>query len=216
MARVERPGAEEWVPPAPRLADLYAAAQACRGCELYRDTTQAVMGAGPADARVVVIGEQPGDVEDTEGEPFVGPAGRLLDRAFADAGLDRDALYLTNAVKHFAHHIVGKRRIHDTPKAGQVSACAPWVRTELELVTPEGVIVLGATAAKAVHGPSFRLTESRGQALPWPERYPLASPPSWVLATLHPSAVLRSDDRDAAYAGMVADLSIAAARAGER
>lgn len=214
--RTVRPGAEKWVPENPKLADLGPAAQACRGCELYQDTTQAVMGAGPAKAHVVVVGEQPGDVEDAEGEPFVGPAGRLLDRALADAGLDRSELYLTNAVKHFAHHHAGKRRIHDTPKAGQVSACAPWLRTELSLVRPSGVILLGATAAKAVHGPSFRLTESRGAVLPWPERYPLTPTPSWVVATLHPSAVLRAEDRRTTYDGLVADLRIAAAQTGNR
>jgi DNA polymerase len=194
------------VPEHPRLRDLYEAAQACRGCELYRDTTQAVMGAGPARASLMIVGEQPGDVEDTEGEPFVGPAGRLLDRALEEAGIDRASAYLTNVVKHFAHHLVGKRRIHDTPKAGQVAACAPWLRTELELVRPTGVVLLGATAAKAVHGPSFKVTEVRGQRLEWPERYDVDPPPAWVLATIHPSAVLRSEDRAAAYEGLVSDL----------
>ncbi|HJQ07603.1 MAG TPA: UdgX family uracil-DNA binding protein [Nocardioides sp.] len=202
------------MPDEPRLEDLYAAAQACRGCELYRDTTQAVVGVGPAKADLVIVGEQPGDVEDKEGEPFVGPAGRLLDRALEDAGIDRGSAYLTNAVKHFAHHLVGRRRIHDTPKAGQVTACAPWLRIELDLVGPTGVVLLGATAAKAVHGPSFRLTESRGRRLDWPERYPLAATPRWNLVTLHPSAVLRSEDRDAAYAGLVADLRVAAELSG--
>ncbi|GAB4012981.1 UdgX family uracil-DNA binding protein [Nocardioides ultimimeridianus] len=211
--RPDRPGAQEWVPEHPRIEDLYAAAQACRGCELHRDTTQAVLGAGPSDARIMLVGEQPGDVEDREGEPFVGPAGRLLDRALADAGIDRGSAYLTNAVKHFAHHLAGRRRIHDTPKAGQVTACAPWLRVELELVRPAGVVLLGATAAKAVHGPSFRLTEQRGRRLDWPGRYPLASPPDWSLVTLHPSAVLRSDDRAAAYDGLVADLRVAASLA---
>lgn len=212
--REARPGAEAWVPREPQLADLAAAAQSCRGCELYEDTTQAVLGSGPADASVVVVGEQPGDAEDAQGEPFVGPAGRLLDRALTDAGLDRSRLYLTNAVKHFAHHRAGKRRIHDTPKAGQVTACGPWLRTELSLVRPTGVILLGATAAKAVHGPRFRLTDSRGAVIAWPERYPLSPAPSWVLATLHPSAVLRAEDRKSTYDGLVADLRVAAVRAG--
>lgn len=207
-----RPGAQEWIPERPSLSKLYEAAQSCRGCELHADTTQAVVGTGPRGAKVVVVGEQPGDVEDREGEPFVGPAGRLLDRALGDAGIDREELYLTNAVKHFAHHLVGRRRIHDTPKAGQVTACAPWLRTELSLVRPSGVVLLGATAAKAVHGSSFRLTESRGQVMSWPERYDVTPVPSWVLVTLHPSAVLRAEDRASAYDGLVADLRVAADR----
>lgn len=209
-ANEERPGAEEWVPRNPRLDDLIGAAQSCRGCELYRDTTQAVLGSGPPDAALVIVGEQPGDAEDKAGEPFVGPAGRLLDRALTDAGLEREAIYVTNAVKHFAHHQVGKRRIHDTPKIGHVRACAPWLRTELALVRPRGVILLGATAAKAVHGSAFKLTEARGRAMDWPEAYDVSPTPAWVLATLHPSAVLRSRERATAYDGLVADLRVAA------
>lgn len=202
----ERPGAAPWVPEDPTLTDLYAAASSCRGCELHRDTTQAVVGRGPADAAVVLVGEQPGDAEDREGVPFVGPAGRLLDKALADAGVERAAAYETNVVKHFGHHRAGKRRIHDTPKAGQVAACAPWLRVELGLVRPHGVVLLGATAAKAVMGPGFRVTESRGVRMPWPDRYPLEHPPEWVLATVHPSAVLRSRERAAAYDALVRDL----------
>lgn len=202
----QRPGAEQWVPEDPDLADLYDAAQACRGCELYRDTTQAVVGAGPPDADLALVGEQPGDAEDREGRPFVGPAGRLLGKALAEAGIAREAAYETNVVKHFGHHLVGKRRIHDSPKVGQVRACAPWLRTELDLVRPRGVVLLGATAAKAVLGSDFRITHSRGVRLDWPEDYPLDHPPEWALATVHPSAVLRSRDRAAAYDGLVSDL----------
>jgi DNA polymerase len=214
--REERPGAERWVPDDPSLTDLNAAAQSCRGCELHRHTTQAVVGAGPPDAELMLLGEQPGDAEDREGVPFVGPAGRLLDRALAEAGVDREAAYATNVVKHFGHHLVGKRRIHDTPKAGQVSACAPWLRVELGLVRPTGVVLLGATAAKAVMGPGFRLTESRGVRMPWPERYPLDDPPEWAIATVHPSAVLRSRDRAAAYDALVRDLRVVASEATRR
>lgn len=198
------------MPERPTLDDLYDAAQACRGCELYRDTTQAVVGAGAEDAELVLVGEQPGDAEDREGRPFVGPAGRLLGKALAEAGIDRASTYETNVVKHFGHHLVGKRRIHDTPKVGQVRACAPWLRVELDLVRPQGVVLLGATAAKAVLGTKFRITESRGVRLPWPEDYPLEHPPEWALATLHPSAILRSREREAAYEGLVRDLRVVA------
>jgi uracil-DNA glycosylase len=166
---------------------LRAAVQACHGCPLYRDATQAVFGEGPLDAKAVFIGEVPGDVEDRDGHPFVGPAGRLLDEAFAAAGIDRDRVYLTNAVKHFKFTRRGKRRIHDKPTRYEVVACKPWLDAELALIEPEIVVVLGATAAQALFGNQFRITQERGKALET-ELAPHA------IATMHPAAVLRAPD----------------------
>jgi DNA polymerase len=189
---------------------------------LYEGATQTVFSKGAVSARVVLVGEQPGDVEDRRGEPFVGPAGKLLDRAVADAGLDPAQTYTTNAVKHFKFSAApgGKRRIHKTPDSAEVGACRPWLVAEFALLQPEVVVALGATAGKALFGPSFRVTQSRGVLLPWPasardpeafERGEDGAPSSaFALATIHPSAVLRADDRDAAYAGLVADLRVAA------
>jgi len=192
------------------LATLRQEAATCQRCHLYQDATQTVFGAGPADAEVVVVGEQPGDIEDRRGEPFVGPAGKLLDRAFEAAGLDRSRLYVTNAVKHFKHRPAapGKRRIHATPVRSEIVACRPWLVGEFAALTPRAVVALGATAAKALFGASFTVTESRGTLLPWP---PELAGDGFALATIHPSAVLRSDDRDAAFAGLVADLNVVAA-----
>jgi uracil-DNA glycosylase len=203
--------AEEWVPESPSLTALRSAVQECRGCELYADATQAVMGEGLRSSRLVLLGEQPGDREDVEGEPFVGPAGRLLDRALAEAGIDPAETYRTNAVKHFRWKGTrGKRRIHQSPTSKHVAACAPWLRAELALLRPEGVVLLGGTAGKAVFGSSFRVGEMRGSRTDWPTAsYPLDEPPAWVLPTTHPSAVLRNDDRDAAYGELVADLRVA-------
>ena len=184
--RTAYPGAEEWVPARPTLARVTAALQECRGCDLYRDTTQAVMGSGDPHAALMIVGEQPGDREDREGEPFVGPAGRILDDALAEAGIDPAGVYTTNAVKHFRHHTSGKRRIHDTPKSSQVRACGPWLRTELELVRPRGVVLLGGTAGKAVHGSGFTVGEARGHPTPWPEGFALPHPPEWTVASIHP------------------------------
>jgi DNA polymerase len=197
-------GAEEFVPARAGLGKLRTAAASCRGCELYKNATQTVFGAGPADARVVVVGEVPGDQEDRQGEPFVGPAGRLLDRAFDDAGLDRSTTYVTNAVKHFKFVERGKRRIHKTPSRTEIVACRPWLDAELDRVGPELVVALGAVAAKALLGQDFRVTKERGKVLPMGER------DQRVLATVHPSSILRSDDREAAYQGLVADLTVAA------
>lgn len=208
----DRPGAEQWVPDRPSLRSLRAAVQECRGCELYEDATQAVMGAGRARADLVLLGEQPGDREDIEGEPFVGPAGRLLDEALAEAGISPDDVYRTNVVKHFRWSGTrGKQRIHKTPTRMHVAACGPWLVAELGVVKPTGVVLLGGTAGKAVYGSSFRVGTSRGSLLDWPEAFPVRQPPEWVLPTTHPSAVLRSDDRDTAYAALVGDLRIAAA-----
>lgn len=204
--------AAEWVPESPTLSDLRSAVQKCRGCELYRDTTQGVMGQGPTPAPLMLLGEQPGDREDREGEPFVGPAGGILHEALADAGIDPEAAYTTNVVKHFRHRLSGKRRIHQSPTSKQVGACAPWLAAELALVRPTGVVLLGGTAGKALFGSSFRVGEARGHLLEWPEAIASATLDPWVLATPHPSAVLRAEDeRQATYDGLVADLKVAAA-----
>ena len=217
MPRTEAPiGAQHFVPPdAHELDELKAAAAHCEGCELYQDATQTVFGRGAANARVVFVGEQPGDVEDQKGLPFVGPAGRLLRDAVGDAGLDPGDVYITNAVKHFRFELRGKRRIHQSPGPAHITACRPWLVAEFALLKPDLVVVLGATAAKALLGPSFRVTKSRGQLMPWPasaqhpEDFPVAE--VQALATIHPSAVLRADDRDAAYQGLVDDLKVGAA-----
>jgi uracil-DNA glycosylase len=210
-------GAQLFVPAnAASIDDLRDSARTCRGCHLWENATQTVFGAGPPHAKVVMVGEQPGDVEDRQGEPFVGPAGALLDQATVDAGLDRGEMYLTNAVKHFKFTRAerGKRRIHQTPDQTEIVACRPWLVAEFDLLRPEILVVLGATAAKALLGPSFRVTRSRGELLPWPESssfaedFPNAS--GHVVATVHPSAVLRATDRDAAYAELVADLRVVA------
>lgn len=210
------PGAQAFVPEGASLPELAKAARSCRGCELFEPATQTVFGAGPPSARVVLVGEQPGDVEDQRGQPFVGPAGRLLDRALADAGIDRDEAYVTNAVKHFRFtQAPGKRRIHQKPDLSHIGACKPWLEAELELLAPEVVVALGATAATALIGPHFRVTKQRGQLMPWdgPSGAEDAGVHAgWIMATIHPSAVLRTqgEGREAAYNGLVADLRVAA------
>jgi DNA polymerase len=214
-------GAGEFVPARARsLTTLRRAATDCRGCDLYRHATQTVFGEGPADARLVMVGEQPGDVEDREGEPFVGPAGRLLDRAMSDAGLGRADVYLTNAVKHFKFKATdtGKRRIHQTPDRIEIVACRPWLTAEFRLTHPELVVALGAVAAKALLGPAFRVSKQRGVLMPWPEAadrpedFPGAA--GQIMATVHPSSVLRADNREVAYRSLVDDLRVAAAALG--
>jgi uracil-DNA glycosylase family protein len=205
-----------FVPAGADLDELRAAARGCQGCHLWEDATQTVFSRGGPDARVVMVGEQPGDVEDQRGEPFVGPAGVLLRRAVGDVGIAPEDLYITNAVKHFKFRRTGKRRIHQTPDRMEITACRPWLLAEFAQLSPQVVVVLGATAAQALLGPSFRVTRQRGELLPWPESawHPedFAQPggTAKVLATLHPSAVLRADDRDTAYKGLVADLQIVA------
>jgi len=211
--------AEPFVPAESDLPGLAAAARECRGCELFESATQTVFGAGSAGASVLLVGEQPGDVEDREGVPFVGPAGRLLDRALTEAGVDRSAAYVTNAVKHFRFKSTGngQRRIHEKPAARHVNACEPWLAAELTAVQPKIIVALGATAAQALFGSAFRVTKQRGQLLDWP---PPAGPyvgntvpAAAALATIHPSAVLRArtpDERETAFAGLVADLRIVA------
>jgi uracil-DNA glycosylase family protein len=211
------------------LAGLREAAAGCRACELWEPATQTVFGEGPETARIVFVGEQPGDQEDRKGEPFVGPAGRLLDRALADAGIDRRDAYITNAVKHFRFTPTPKRRIHQSPGAEHLMACRPWLEAEFAVLQPEVVVCLGAVAAKALISPSFRITKDRGRLLPWTppgrQALPLAEPDAdgdepeeeapaqtWMLATAHPSAVLRTPDdaRAAAYDALVADLTVVA------
>lgn len=215
MGDPDRLGAAEWVPAGASLAALRLAASGCRGCELAESATQTVFSTGPASARLALVGEQPGDVEDRRGAPFVGPAGQLLDRALAEAGLDRAETYVTNAVKHFRFRqdAPGRRRLHVTPDLVHLEACRPWLVAELSLVDPEVVVLLGATAGRALLGPGFRVTPNRGRLVPRRARAgePAAVQAGWLLATVHPSAVLRADDREAAYAGLVADLAVAAA-----
>ena len=180
----------------------------CRACDLWQTATQAVFGDGPERAKVMLVGEQPGDMEDREGRPFVGPAGRLLDDALEAAGIERRVVYVTNAVKHFKWEPRGKRRLHSKPNAGEVSACRPWLDAEIAALRPSIVVCLGATAAQALLGAEFRVSTQRGK---W---VPSALAPN-VLATVHPSSVLREQDeqrRHAAFAGLVADLQIVADR----
>jgi len=194
------------VPKTTSLKTLRTAADDCHGCDLYKTATQVVFGEGPKAARVMFVGEQPGDQEDRQGEPFVGPAGALLDKALAAAGIPRDQVYVTNAVKHFKWEPRGKRRIHKKPRASEVKACRPWLEAELRAVQPAIVVCLGATAAQSMFGASFKLMQQRGQVLS------TAAAPR-VVATIHPSAVLRAPDsegRKLAYDSLVADLKVAA------
>jgi uracil-DNA glycosylase family protein len=213
------------VPDGVGLAGLREAAAGCRACELWEPATQTVFGEGPETARIVFVGEQPGDQEDRAGEPFVGPAGKLLDRALADAKIDRRDAYVTNAVKHFRFTPTPKRRIHQSPGPEHLLACRPWLEAEFAVLAPEIVVCLGAVAAKALISPSFRITRERGQLLPWtPPGAPAAEAEdddepeeevpaqTWILATTHPSAVLRTpaEGRAAAYDALVADLRVVA------
>ena len=206
-ARPAKPrGAEPFVPKTSSLRRLAAAVDDCRGCSLYRGATQGVFGEGPRSSRLMLLGEQPGDREDLEGRPFVGPAGALLDRALADAKIPREGVYVTNVVKHFKFTRSGKRRIHQTPDRGEIEACRPWLFRELEIVKPGVVVCLGATAAKSALGSSFRLTTSHGRVLE-------SSLSRRTVATIHPSAALRAPDAEARrrlYRQLVEDLAIAA------
>jgi uracil-DNA glycosylase family protein len=195
------------------LDDLRTEATHCTRCDLYRNATVTVFGEGTPEARVVVVGEQPGDQEDLQGRPFVGPAGQLLDRALAASSLDRGGLYVTNAVKHFKWTPRGKRRLHQTPNQTEVVACRPWLAGELGAIRPELVVALGATAGKAILGPTYRVTTQRGLLLE-------ATLGAWsgnVMGTIHPSAILRVQDpaeREESFAALVTDLSTAAAALG--
>lgn len=195
-------GAAVFVPALATLPRLREAAQGCQGCNLFRNATQAVLGEGPVTARIVMVGEQPGDKEDLAGHPFVGPAGNLLDRALADAGIDRGDVYVTNAVKHFKFEERGKRRIHKKPSETEIVACKPWLDAELSLIRPDVVVCLGATAARSVIGKDHRLLRDRG-------RFFGHSVARSVTATVHPSAILRAPDpeqRHAVYQAFVEDL----------
>lgn len=194
--------AEEWVPPDGGMRKLRAALPDCRGCDLWEDASQVVGGEGPVRTRMVLVGETPGDHEDKEGHVFVGPAGHLLDKALVAAGIERSDVYLTNAVKHFRFERQGKRRIHKTPSAGQITACRPWLVRELEIVKPSLVVVMGSVAAKALLGPSFRVTQQRGKRVELEGGQP-------AVATVHPSAVVRSDDYRRDFARFVDDLRVA-------
>lgn len=191
----------EFLPDELSYGALKAASTECRGCDLYKDATQTVFGEGDVGSGVIFVGEQPGDEEDLSGRPFVGPAGRLFDKALAEAGIDREKIYLTNTVKHFKWKPQGKRRIHQKPNASEINACDPWLRSEITLIKPRILVCLGATAAQALFGKQFRVTQMRGQ---WLDS-PLAEK---TMATIHPSAILRtpSDLRDQAYADLISDL----------
>jgi uracil-DNA glycosylase family protein len=198
--------AAPFIPERRTLKTLREAADRCRGCPLWRHATQAVFGEGPVKARVVMVGEQPGDKEDLAGRPFVGPAGRLLDEALVAARIERDTVYVTNAVKHFKWEPIGKRRLHKKPSAREIGACRPWLDAELDLLQPEVVVALGATAAQDLRGAAFRVTRERGKVF-----RDQAGAPAFV-ATVHPSSILRGDpeERAASLALFVADLKVVA------
>jgi uracil-DNA glycosylase family protein len=191
--------AAEYLPAKHSLASLQDAAKVCQGCDLWRNATQTVFGEGGKDADVMFVGEQPGDQEDKDGQPFVGPAGRMLDKALQEVGIDRTHVYVTNAVKHFKWQPRGKRRIHQKPNWTEMTACRPWLEAEIEVVGPRVIVLLGATAAQTLLGREFRVTKQRGELIE-------SDYAEYVTATIHPSAILRAEDREAEYAGFVADL----------
>jgi uracil-DNA glycosylase family protein len=195
MRKKPTDSAADLIPPRPTLKKLRETAKDCRACDLWRLGTQTVFGEGSPTARLMFVGEQPGNEEDLTGHPFVGPAGKLLDRALAEAGIDRATVYVTNVVKHFKWEPRGKRRIHKKPSAREIAACHPWLDTEVALVKPRAIVCLGATAAQALLGRQFRVTAHRGELIPSPLA-PL------VLATVHPSAILRAPDEDARHREM--------------
>jgi DNA polymerase len=192
MGAKQTQDATPFLPEKCSLSALREAAAGCRGCDLWRKATQTVFGEGPEHARMMLVGEVPGDREDREGRPFVGPAGRELDRALEEAGIDRADVYVTNAVKHFRFEERGKRRIHQKPDAGQIRACRPWLRAEIDVIRPTALVLLGATAAKSLLGSTFRLMAERGRPLDC-DLAPV------VLATIHPSAILRIREDDARH-----------------
>jgi uracil-DNA glycosylase family protein len=197
----ETSSAGELIPERPTLKSLREAAAACRACPLWKDATQTVFGEGLKRARVMLVGEQPGEREDVEGKPFVGPAGRILDQALEESGIDRGDAYVTNVVKHFKWKPRGKRRIHQTPRAEEIRACAPWIESEIAVVDPEVLVCLGATAVKAVMGPKYRVMKDHG-------RFVTSELGRATMATLHPSAILRArdEDREDAMRLVVGDL----------
>ncbi len=198
--------ARDLIPPGASLEQLRSIAAGCQACDLYRNATQTVFGDGAVGAAVMLVGEQPGDREDLDGEPFVGPAGAVLDRGLKQAGIDREQAYVTNVVKHFKWRPAGKRRLHQKPNAEEIAACRPWLDTEIDLVRPSVVVCLGATAAQALLGSAFRVSRQRGQFVSW-NREPR------IMATVHPSSILRAPDEEARQREMekfVADLSLVA------
>jgi uracil-DNA glycosylase len=203
VAKTTQGSAKPFVPDTRDLGQLHDAVASCRGCDLYARATQAVFGEGPKRARLLLIGEQPGDVEDVRGRPFVGPAGGVLDRALAAAGIDRGEVYMTNAVKHFSFEERGKRRIHKKPRLSEVRACRPWLEAEVQAIRPACVVCMGSTAAQSLLGPAIRIMQARGQILkdtPWAPA---------VVVTIHPSAVLRADDGEEFFKMLVDDLEVA-------
>jgi uracil-DNA glycosylase len=214
MAPTQRPpsAARDLIPERPDLDALRAAAAGCTACDLYRDATQTVFGEGATGAEVMLVGEQPGDGEDKAGRPFVGPAGRLLDEALGEAGIDRRLAYVTNVVKHFKFERRGRLRLHKKPNADEVHACFPWLEAELRVVRPRVLVLLGATAAQALLGSSFRVSRQRGEFLD-------SDLAPRVLATVHPSSILRAPDDEAralARKGFVADLAVVGEELGHR
>jgi DNA polymerase len=204
---IPKHSAAEFLPARRDLNSLRKAAAHCKGCPLYEHATQTVFGEGKSRARLILVGEQPGDREDIEGKPFVGPAGQLLDQCLEEAGIDRDEVYVTNAVKHFKWEPRGKRRIHKKPSAKEIAACRPWFDAEVEAVKPELIVCLGATAAQALLGRSFRVTQNHGKPINVPDLPP-------VLATIHPWSILRAPDEESrkqARAGFIDDLREAVA-----
>jgi uracil-DNA glycosylase len=195
------PTAAAFLPDRLSLAAAREAVQRCEGCPLYANATQAVFGEGLVSSQVMLVGEQPGDQEDRAGAPFVGPAGQVLDRALDEAGIDRKTTYVTNAVKHFKWKARGTRRIHDKPSWTEQMACRPWLETEIAIVKPRALVLLGATAGQSLLGKDFRVGKARGTAI-------ASDLAELVTATIHPSAVLRGEDRDELYAGLVADLRL--------
>ena len=200
-ARNPYPTAAPFLPDKLSMSALREAVQRCRGCPLYANATQAVFGEGTLKAEVMLVGEQPGDQEDRVGAPFVGPAGKLLDRALEEAGIDRRKTYVTNAVKHFKWKARGTRRIHDNPTWTETMACRPWLDAELALVKPRALVLMGAVAAQSLLGKTFKVTQNRGV----PIDSELAD---LVVATIHPSAVLRAENREEMFAGLVDDLRV--------
>jgi DNA polymerase len=185
--RHDKPSVPDLIPDRPTLKSVREAAADCQACDLYKRGTQTVFGEGAKKAALMFVGEQPGDQEDLAGHPFIGPAGRLLDKALAEAGIDRGAVYVTNVVKHFKWEPRGKRRIHKKPSAGEIAACRPWLDTEIELVKPRAIVCLGATAAQALLGKQFKVTMHRGT-------FVSSSLAPIVMATVHPSSLLRAPD----------------------
>src|ERR1700730_210159 len=215
MAKADDEYARPAIPPqTTSWSALRDAARECTACHLYKHATQTVFGDGPKNAPMMLVGEQPGDYEDVAGKPFVGPAGKIMDRRAEEARIDRTKVYVTNAVKHFKWEPRGKRRIHQKPNSREIAACRPWLEAELRLIKPKVVVCLGATAAQTIFGPAFRVTRERGKVV---SSY--LAPNCQVVATVHPSSLLRQPDeesREREYAAFVADVNVALKAAGEK